>query len=114
MIRIVVTGGRNYGGWQKVNEALDKLHKERGISHLLNGGATGADRLCKNWAERNKIPETTMYADWSQHGRSAGPIRNIKMAETRPDLCVAFPGGNGTERMKKVCKTFGIEVIEIK
>jgi hypothetical protein len=38
-------------------------------------------------------------ADGKKHGRAAGPIRNQKMPEEKPELVVAFPGGRGTADM---------------
>ena len=34
------------------------------------------------------------------------------LEEGKPDLVVAFPGGRGTENMKKLAREAGVEVIE--
>jgi len=50
-------------------------------------------------------------ADWSRHGKSAGPIRNRQMLiEGRPDIVVAFPGGKGTANMIKQAVEAGVKV----
>ncbi len=60
-------------------------------------------------------PSPEVYeADWHEHGRAAGPIRNARMiAEGRPDLVIAFPGGRGTADMVSRARKAGIEVREV-
>lgn len=52
-------------------------------------------------------------ADWKRHGRAAGPIRNQKMLEEKPEMVVAFPGGKGTADMVKKAGQAGIEVFVV-
>jgi hypothetical protein len=35
------------------------------------------------------------------------------LEQGRPDLVVAFPGGNGTHHMKRIARAAGIEVLEV-
>ena len=50
-----------------------------------------------------------MPADWTKHGKAAGPIRNQKMLDECPDLVVAFPGGKGTADMVRRAMKAGID-----
>ncbi len=112
-MRIIVCGGRDYRERGAVNGYLDKLHKERGIERLAQGGAKGADMLALAWALVNEVISTTYFADWEQHGNSAGPIRNkLMLDEEKPDAVVAFPGGKGTAHMVKIAREAGVEVLE--
>jgi hypothetical protein len=78
---------------------LGVLHRTRGITLLIAGGARGADRLAEEWAKAQAIP-CDLSASWDGLGRKAGPIRNQRMLdEGRLDLVVAFPGGRGTADM---------------
>lgn len=43
---------------------------------IISGGASGADTLARLYAEKYKIPFVVHPAQWTLHGRSAGPIRN--------------------------------------
>lgn len=52
-------------------------------------------------------------ADWSTHGKAAGPIRNQQMADARADLCLAFPGGKGISDMVRRAERAGIPVRHI-
>jgi len=50
-------------------------------------------------------------ADWGKYSKSAGYIRNKQMlAEGKPDLVVAFPGGKGTANMVKLAKLANIPI----
>ena len=49
---------------------------------------------------RARMPVSDLYAQWTKYGKSAGPIRNAEMLRFgKPQLVVAFPGGDGTENM---------------
>jgi hypothetical protein len=60
----------------------------------------------------NWVPVEEYKADWDTYGKSAGPIRNQKMLDTGIDYVIAFPGGRGTEHMKKIARKAGVTVIE--
>jgi len=112
-LRLLVCGGRNYGQRDKVFNLLDWIKLEWGVSHLIHGAARGADELAADWAEYRRVPCEAFAADWNA-GRSAGPIRNARMlAEGKPDLVVAFPGGAGTADMVRQARIAGIKVMEI-
>jgi hypothetical protein len=51
-------------------------------------------------------------AEWSTHGRSAGPRRNALMLDReRPVLVVAFPGGTGTRDMVRRARAAQVPVL---
>lgn len=94
---VVVTGGRKYADQLCVFDNLDIVHSVERITLLVEGGATGADALCKSWAISRGVPRVTDKADWTRYGRAAGGIRNGVMLDRKPRLVVAFPGDAGTE-----------------
>lgn len=95
-MRVLVCGGRNYADRDFLTRYMDNLHERVCITHVINGGARGADMLARNWAIIRDVDALTYPADWKEHGRAAGPIRNQKMLEEgKPDLVLAFPGGRG-------------------
>jgi len=80
---------------------------------MIQGGATGADKLAKEYAQLNNIPYVEEKADWSL-GKKAGPIRNeLMLKKYLPDLVIAFPGGRGTDNMVRLAKSYGVETIII-
>lgn len=113
---VIVCGGRDYTDRTKVFSTLDDLKAKYGPLHIIQGGATGADDLAFQWANRQAYMHVSnVPADWKTHGRAAGPIRNQRMIdEYGPKLVVVFPGGRGTADMVRRARDAQIPVLEIK
>lgn len=90
-MRLIVCGGRDFANAAFLNSVLDRIHAERTVSALMQGGASGADALASQWAKSKGIERYVCRAEWKRYGSSAGPIRNSRMLEWKPDLVVAFP-----------------------
>ena len=115
-MRVLVCGGRNYGDIQKLYEVLDAIRNRapHDAMVVIQGGATGADYLARQWAMDRCVPYENYPADWKKYGRSAGPLRNDRMiAVGRPDLVVAFPGGRGTADMVRRAHAAEITVYNV-
>lgn len=113
-MRILVCGGRDFNNLKLVYTTLDRIKDKYIVSHIIQGGARGADRLAKRWADETELSCLEFPADWAKYGKRAGFVRNKQMLdEGHPDLVVAFPGGSGTQMMIKIAKEAGLEVIEI-
>lgn len=111
-MNVLVCGGREYRDGDRVREVLAAFHSAQPIARLIEGGATGADRIARRWANEHRVPTDTFAAEWSLHGKAAGPIRNRTMLrEGKPDVVIAFPGGAGTAHMVKIAKAAGVEVL---
>jgi hypothetical protein len=112
-MRVIVCGGRNFFDYAKLDAVMQEI--KRAAPHdalvVIQGGATGADAMARQWCATNHVCYDNYPADWSKHGRAAGPIRNQRMLDHgRPDLVVAFPGGRGTADMVKRATKAGVEV----
>ena len=108
---VLVCGGRTFHDGGLVEQTLNQLHAHTPITHLVHGGAQGADRLGGLWAWSMKIRCTVVHPDWVKHGKRAGPLRNQEMLDTyAPSLVVAFPGGRGTEDMVRRAIDAGVAV----
>lgn len=99
-LTLIVCGGRDYTDQARVFEILDRIHSTKGIDTILQGEARGADQLAKLWANANRVTCIGFQADWDNHGKGAGPIRNAEMLKY-PGIngVVAFKGGSGTQDM---------------
>jgi hypothetical protein len=115
-MRGIVCGGRNFNHYSYLYYTLDEIQDDRGpFTHVITGDATGADHWAESWAWMGKITHIKFGADWIGYGRKAGSIRNALMiSEGKPDLVVAFPGGNGTADMVARAEKAGIEVIKVR
>jgi len=130
--RVIVCGGRNYGWQMNANrtKTVNKVEVEylfRKLDLLKNavegiigrqlviiqGEADGADAWAKKWAEINSIETIDFPANWDTHKKSAGFIRNKQMLdEGKPELVIAFKGGNGTAMMIDIAKKADVPVKE--
>ena len=80
-MRLLVCGSRNWTRADVVYAALDALRP----AIVIEGGATGADAIARQWARDRGAYLDTYPADWNRDGKAAGPIRNARMlAEGRP------------------------------
>lgn len=107
-MRILVTGGRYFQDWQQMCRVLDDLKP----TVIIQGGARGADMMARQYANSRKIPRIT-YDYLSYLGRAGGPARNSFMVkDSRADLCVAFPGGDGTKDCVTKAKAWPMDVFD--
>jgi hypothetical protein len=103
LLKVLVTGGRDYFQRDKVFGTLSYLKKERQwdprSTLFIEGGAPGVDSLVEEWCSKNGFHCASVKALWNVYNKSAGPLRNSIMAAMEPDICIAFPGGPGTKDM---------------
>lgn len=101
-MKVLVTGGRDFRDIELLKRALNETitKNNQPITTIIHGDARGADFLASVIAIEWGIPELRFPADWSQHGKAAGHIRNTQMLDQGlPDCVVAMPGGRGTNDM---------------
>lgn len=123
-----------------LDSVLSGVYAEYEVGHLvaymadftlIEGGAKGADACASWWADispfhsHNERPDDPKFthlkfpADWSHHGRSAGPIRNqVMLLEGAPELCLAFIDkplneSRGTRDMVERCQKAGVRTYVI-
>ena len=106
-MKTIIAGGRDYTLSPEDIEWLGTL----GITEVISGGARGADRGGEQWALDKGLPLTIISAEWMKHGLAAGPVRNKKMAEYA-EAVVLFPGGKGTESMRKEAEIMYLPIFE--
>ena len=111
--RVLVCGGRDFDGYAYLKSVLDLLPPDPNRV-FCHGGARGADSLAGRYCKEHGLPCEVFYADWNQHGKAAGYIRNQQMVtEFKPDVVIAFQGGRGTADMVRRAKKAGIETFEM-
>lgn len=127
-MRVLVCGSRDYQNVGRVHTILNGLY----LSYIdyggtefvvIEGGATGADRLAQQWANtsilngHDRIKLETYPADWNQYGKRAGYLRNVQMLEEgKPHLVCAFfsspERSRGTAMMVELARTANVDVWE--
>ncbi len=134
-LKVLVTGGRKYKDRDTVMLALNMIDgglrgvplsivrrikcQSQFIGCIIQGQChTGADRWAREWADTNRKHCPSIYTpDWDEAERlygnrlAAGPIRNKRMVDSKPDLCIYFPGGKGTEGTVRLAREARITTI---
>jgi hypothetical protein len=113
-MRVLVCGDRRWEDRAYLVGVLDGIHASQGISVLIEGEAHGADTMAAAWARGHGIVVLPFTADWAQHGRAAGIIRNNAMLRYgKPELVVAFHpnilASKGTGDMVARARKAGVE-----
>ena len=92
MLKVIIAGGRDFTDTQYAADSLVKLVEENKLPDtftVISGNARSADKVGEYLAELWDLPLKIYQADWNQHGKSAGYIRNNQMADVA-DVLVAF------------------------
>lgn len=112
-MRVIIAGCRHVRGDKAdalVRDAIANSGWDREISEVIHGAAFGIDsaaqRVCNG-----RWPVTPVPADWNAHGKSAGPIRNRKMAGMADALIAVWDGkSRGTKNMIETAEKMGLRV----
>lgn len=110
-MRTIISGGRDYRFSYSDISYLDDLMGWLPITEVVSGTARGADKAGEAWARSRGLPVKQFPADWERHGRKAGPLRNLDMADYA-DALVAFPGGDGTKDMVKTARHRRLDIFD--
>lgn len=57
---------------------------------IMTGGASGADTIAHEVAKKLGLETIVVEAEWNKYGRAAGPLRNRKMLDLKPEGVIAF------------------------
>lgn len=110
-MKLIVAGGRLYNDEPRVYHDLNIIHANYEELEIVTGLAKGPDTFGKNWAIRNGILYHEFPANWNKFGKSAGYIRNKKMAEFADGLLAYWDGDSrGTMNMINVAHEHGLAV----
>ena len=100
---IMVTGSRKHTNRPFIREVLNSFLPRvyRNEVSLILGGASGADEIVRDWAQRLLVPYKIFEANWPRYGRPAGQIRNSVMLDQKPSIVLAFPLGEPHENLSR-------------
>ena len=117
-MRVLVTGDREWDDRLIIETVIRGLADYDDLT-VIEGGARGADRIAGDWAAYAGVDYEEYPAKWSEHGKSAGPIRNRQMLkEGNPDIVVAFhndlDNSKGTKDMVAAAVKAGVPVYHVR
>lgn len=87
-MKLIIAGSRNADITVKDIDTWIKHHNLQ-PTFIISGGSGNVDITGEAWAKENNIPLQVFKAQWNTFGTSAGPIRNMQMAEVG-DCLLAF------------------------
>ena len=79
---LLIAGSRHYVDEDTFEREVGEHVGPASLHHeivIVEGGAQGADRLARQYAEGRGLELEEFRAEWSKYGRAAGPKRNDKM-----------------------------------
>jgi hypothetical protein len=104
-MKVIIAGSRNIPAGRDefvmaTIRMLSAANENYRITEVVSGGARGADTLGEQYARKNGIPIRRFVAYWDVFGKSAGPKRNIEMADYADSLIAFWDGtSKGTKHM---------------
>ena len=109
MNKVIVAGSRTITDSKSINEILERYCYSD--VEIVSGGAQGVDKIGEDYGNVWSLPVKIFPADWKQHDKAAGPIRNEEMAQYA-DVLVAFWDGKskGTRDMINRALNHNLEV----
>jgi glycerophosphoryl diester phosphodiesterase len=112
-VKTIIAGPRNFNDYNKLLKVfLLYPDLEKNITEIVSGKAKGVDTLGERWARENKIPIKSFPADWNKYGNSAGPIRNLQMANYADALIALWDDiSKGTGDMIEKAKNKGLKIL---
>lgn len=110
-MKLIIAGTRDFNIYSLLKEKVLHLTKDVNITHIISGGARGADSLGERFAREHDIEIIRKPAEWDKYGKSAGFRRNSEMAD-EGDLLIAFWDGKskGTAHMIDLANEKGLKI----
>ena len=114
LFRVIIAGTRSFNDYKLLCASCNNLLSEKQRTHtvvVISGTARGADQMGERYARERGFQLRRFPADWEQHGKSAGHIRNAKMADNA-DALIAFWDGQsrGTKNMIDNARRKGLAI----
>lgn len=98
-LKVIIAGSRTLEHPLLVRRAVRESKFK--ITEVVSGCAPeGADKFGERWAKQNNILVKQFPADWLTHGKAAGMLRNVQMADYADALIAIWDGESvGTRNM---------------
>jgi hypothetical protein len=110
-VTVGFSGGREHDDPRILAAALKACPWSDQITAVAVGDCpTGFDVLVAAWARERNLRCWVYRADWSKHGKKAGPIRNREIANASEALIAAPGAGRGTYSAIREALRLGLPV----
>jgi len=111
-LKTIIAGGRKIENFRLLRMAIRDCQWR--ITSVLCGCCSGVDLMGAEWANKRKIHVDYYPAEWGKYGKSAGIIRNKKMAENADALIlIRSKSSKGSSSMLKEANALGLKVFDV-
>jgi hypothetical protein len=104
-IKLIIAGGRDIDEYGFVEATINFLGIADQIEEVVSGLASGIDSSGVRWGNEHGVlikPFGVSKEDWATLGKSAGPIRNDRMAQYGTHLLLIWDGeSRGSKSMRE-------------
>ena len=113
---LLIAGSRTFEDRDLFNRVTEEIiDGDERFTVIVEGGASGADTMAREYAEAHDMKYEEFKPDWKQYGRAAGPKRNDKMIQfikERNGTALYFwdEESKGTKQCIDSAKRKGIEI----
>ena len=104
MLKVAVVGSRGFRDYEFFENRLDFFLSQTDEQiEIVSGGARGTDKMAEEYARAKGYWLQVFPADWGQHGKKAGYLRNVEMANYATHFIVFWDFGSpGTRHMLRI------------
>jgi len=104
-MKLAVVGSRTFNNYELLCGYLDRINEREPITHIVSGGAKGADKLSERWATEHNIETIIFIPDWEKYKKRAGFIRNQDIIDTADKVLAYWDGESaGTKNSIELAK----------
>ena len=112
-MRLLIAGGRFLDDVGMIRRALDRAHALGPAEVLIHGGAGVLGVAAEDWARENRLHVVRYPANWREFGKRAEALRDAFMlADSRPDMVLALPGGSDTRALVQRARAAGLRIVD--
>ncbi len=110
-MRLIIAGSRDFDDYEMLKLRLDEILRNTSEPiEVVSGTCKGADLLGERYAEERGYVIKRFPVDWDKHGKKAGYLRNLEMAEYGTHCVVFWDGYSaGTKMMIKLAEEKGLK-----
>ncbi|PJR03140.1 DUF2493 domain-containing protein [Avrilella dinanensis] len=108
-MKLAIIGSRGFTDYDFLKKSVSDFLKRNSLvcTHIVSGGAKGADTLASQYAMEHQLEMIVFKPDWKQYGKRAGFIRNTTIIENA-DVVIAFWDGNSSGTKDAIMKAIAL------
>lgn len=111
-MRVLICAGRHYTDSRRCRQVLEAFQRLHPVRVVIHGGSQFLGAQIEDWAQEIGADLVRYPPNWQLHGKHAERLRNrFMLADSRPDIVLALPGGDDTEELLAQARTQGIQTL---